>query len=280
MSFKLSSNSGTKALRLSAQEQLVPGGSLEEKFSLLTQLGYHGIEVRSKGDFAFRERLREFRAALSAGVIISSACVDMPYFIGDFDPGKRRQAVDDLRSQLGTIAEIGGAGVVAPASYGLFSRRLPPYTPPRSPEEDRDVLLNALAELGQTAREAGAALFLEPLNRYEDFLINTLGQGSALIHEVGEGGLKLCADFYHMNVEEDDIAQALLDASPHLGHIHLSDSNRNEPGRGHIDWLSGLAALQAIGYSGWMVLECRPRGEAVSALSHAQQTIMRAHASL
>jgi sugar phosphate isomerase/epimerase len=280
VSFKSSSISVPEAPRLSVQEQLVPGDRLQEKFETVTALGYQGIEVRSRGDFRFREREAELAAAVRDGVVISSACIEMSRFVGDLEPGHRKEARENLKSQLGVIARCGGRGVVAPASYGVLSRRLPPYTSPRAAEDDLDIVTEALAELGQVAQAEGADLFLEPLNRYEDFILNTLAQGVGVIQKAGTGGVRLCADFYHMNIEEDDIAQSLIQAADHLGHVHVSDSNRNEPGTGHVDWLSGVGALVAVGYDGWLTLECRPRAGLRECLVTCHDTVVRAHAAL
>jgi sugar phosphate isomerase/epimerase len=279
VSYRLSSSS-VPELRLSAQENLVPGETLQEKFETITELGYHGIEVRSRGDFQFAEREKELLAAVADGVVISSACVDMHSFIGDLDPARRKDARENIKSQLGVIARCGGAGIVAPATYGVLSKRLPPYTAPRTVEEDAEIVAEALAELGQVAEQEGALLFLEPLNRYEDFVLNTQAHGVDLIERAGTAGVRLCSDFYHMNIEEDDPAQAVLAAGQHVGHVHLSESNRNEPGTGHTDWLSAMGALAAIDYSGWLTLECRPRAELRLCLASCRETVARAHAAV
>ena len=59
----------------------------------------------------------------------------------------------------------------------MFTRRLPPFDePPRTPEQDREVLRAGLAELGAHAAAAGVVVLFEPLNRYEDHMVNTLAQ--------------------------------------------------------------------------------------------------------
>jgi sugar phosphate isomerase/epimerase len=68
------------------------------------------------------------------------------------------------------------------------------------------------------------------------------------------------ADFFHMNIEEIDLGQAIRDTAEHLGYVHLADSNRYQPGAGHLDFRPGLAALKRIGYDGFMTLECRIMG--------------------
>ena len=73
--------------------------------------------------------------------------------------------------------------------------------------------------------------------------------------------MRLLADTYHMNIEEDDVCAALRAAAPVLGAVHLSDSNRHHPGRGHVDFAAVLATLRESGFDGTLSVECRPRGE-------------------
>jgi sugar phosphate isomerase/epimerase len=93
---------------------------------------------------------------------------------------------------------------MTPASWGMFSRRLPPFTPPRSAEENREVLVEALAELGAHAAREGVVVWLEPLKRYEDHMVNRLGQAVELADASGYDSVQVVADLFHMNIEESD----------------------------------------------------------------------------
>ncbi|MER6596687.1 sugar phosphate isomerase/epimerase family protein, partial [Micromonospora purpureochromogenes] len=257
------------SIPLACQEQLLPGTSLPQKFALATALGYQGIELRGRGDLALARRLPELRRARAEGVVMPTVCVEMDHFIGDFDPARSRDAVANLRSQLTVIAELGGIGAMTPAAWGMFSRRLPPFEPPRPPGGDRQVLVDALGDLGEHARAEGVTLFLEPLNRYEDHMVNRLDEAVALCAAVGLPSVRVVADTFHMNIEEDDVHAALRAAAPYLGHVQVSDSNRFQPGAGHLDWPALLRTLRDIGYPGWLALECRLRGDPVRALQQA-----------
>src|SRR5918993_1290963 len=235
-------------MRLSCQEQLLPGDSLEEKWAFATGAGFEGIELRARGDGHFAARLPELRAAARAGVVMATVCPETDHFIGDFDAARRRDAVDQLRAQLSVIAELGGAGVLTPASWGMFSLRLPPFTPPRQPAEDRKVLLEALLELAEHAAAEGVWLADE------------------LERETGLGSVRVCADLFHMNIEEDDLAAAILATGPRIAHVHVDDTNRLQPGTGHMDFAGVLAALREVGYDDWLTFECRLRGEPEEAL--------------
>lgn len=253
-------------MKLACQEHLIPGDGLEQKWELLSAAGYDGIELHGHGDFRFRERLSELTAARKAGVVMPTVCVIMDHFIGDFDAARRRDAIDNMKSLLTVIANLDGVGAITPASYGMFSRKLPPYQPPRSEAEDRRVLADGLRELGEHAEREGVIVFLEPLNRYEDHMINTLEQAVELTDELGMDSVHVMGDLYHMNIEEDSIPSSIGAARARLAHIHLADSNRAQPGAGHIDFDSALNALKAIDFTGWMALECGLRGNPADVL--------------
>ncbi|WP_327087107.1 sugar phosphate isomerase/epimerase [Nonomuraea sp. NBC_01738] len=245
-------------MKLAVQEQLLPGRTLQEKFTFAVDAGFDAIELRGKGDFHFANRLTELKRALADGVVMPTVCVDMPHFIGDFDAARRKDAIQQLRSQLTVIAELGGVGVMTPASWGQFSRRLPPFEPPRPASEDHEVLAEALGVLGEHAQRNGVLIMLEPLNRYENHMVNTLAQA---VSYCSMESIKVVGDTYHMNIEEDDPCNSLAEAAPHLAHMQISESNRGQPGTGHLDWAAQIATLDAIGYDGYLALECRLRGE-------------------
>ena len=247
----------TARLRLACQEQLLPGGSLQEKWDAALAAGFDAIELRGKGSGSFASRLPELTQARADGVIMTSVCVDMLHFIGAFDADLRRDAITQMKDQLTIIAAVGGAVAVTPASYGMFSQRLPPFEPPRSPDEDRRVLVDGFGELAEHAQAEGVQICLEPLNRYEDHMINTLGQAVEICAAVGSSAIGVCADTYHMNIEETDLAASILATGSWLQHVQVSDSNRLEPGAGHLDWSSVLGALRALGFRAPLAYECR-----------------------
>jgi sugar phosphate isomerase/epimerase len=78
-----------------------------------------------------------------------------------------------------------------------------------------------------------------------------------------------------MNIEEVDVAASLQRAGPYLGHVHLVDSNRQVPGRGHANMRSVLRALRDVGYQGHLSVEALPLPNPYSATEAAIQTIRK-----
>jgi hypothetical protein len=61
---------------------------------------------------------------------------------------------------------------------------------------------------------------------------------------------------------EGDLARTLQEHLPRIGHIQLADNpGRHEPGSGEINFPFLLRHLDAIGYSGWVGCEYKPRSQ-------------------
>lgn len=118
----------------------------------------------------------------------------------------------------------------------------------------RTVVKN-LKPLCRAAEKSGAAICLEPLNRYETDFINTCDQALEMIDDVGSPALKILLDTFHMNIEEKCPAEAILKAGRRLGHFHACGCDRGTPGRDRIDWPGIARALRKIRYKGDAVIE-------------------------
>ncbi len=258
-------------MKFACQENLLPGSTVLEKWQYAQSIGFAALELQGHDEGSLLRHAQEWRAAQQSGMVVSSLCLAGGPFIGDFDALKRREAVRRLKLLLEVASDLGARGVVTPAAWGIFSRRLPPFVPPRSEQEDRAVLLEGLSEVGNHALSLGVKVFFEPLNRYEDHMVNTLAQGSAYCAELNLESLGLTADLYHMNIEEPNIAASIHAARPYLAHVHLADSNRLEPGAGHTNFAGAFKALHDIGFDGFMAFECRLSSEARESLPKALQ---------
>jgi sugar phosphate isomerase/epimerase len=251
-------------MKLACQEHILPGEYILEKWEFAASAGFDGIELRGTDDW--RGRLDDLRAAREEGVVFSSVCLISDRFIGDLDAGRRREAVEHMKHLLSGIAELGGTGAVTPAAFGLASKRLPPFEVPRTEEDDRRVLLEALEELGEHAESEGTLVLLEPLNRYEDHMLNRVEQAVELCNTVGRPSVKVMGDLFHMNIEEDDLHETIRQADSRIAHVHLADSNRLQPGAGHTDFAGVFGALRDVGFEGYMAMECGIRGDASEVL--------------
>ena len=240
-------------MRLSCQENLVPEKNLEEKLKNLERYGFEGIEFQGKGIF---ERKEEIKKALSKSPIkASTICAGYSGCPLDSKREERERAIADIKRLLEVAAHIEAIGLIMVPIFG------PPRIPDLSPyagqiELEKRLLVELLVEIGDWASKLNSLLLVEPLNRYETHLLNRLDDAIEICEKVNNPRIKIMADFFHMSIEERDVAASLEKAGDWVAHIHLADSNRMLPGQGHTDFKGAFAALKKVGYDKYMALEC------------------------
>lgn len=116
-------------------------------------------------------------------------------------------------------------------------------------------LARNLAPLLDIAAANGIRIGIEPLNRFETSLFNTVAQTTELIDAVDHPALGLLLDTFHMNIEERDIGAAIRLAGDRLVHFHACGNDRGAPGNDGIAWCAVRDALRDIGYGGIMTIE-------------------------
>ena len=98
-------------------------------------------------------------------------------------------------------------------------------------------------------------LGIEPVNRYENHILNTGWQARDMIERIGADNMFIHLDTYHMNIEEKGAGNGILDARDYIKYIHLSESDRGTPGEGTCDWDEIFATLRAIDFKGGLAME-------------------------
>jgi sugar phosphate isomerase/epimerase len=229
-------------------------------------LGFDAVELFPPGSEAvsvpeLRTLLEDHGLALAA-VGTGAGWVKQRLSLTSPDQAIRDKAMGFVRSIMDLAAQFG-----APAIIGSMQGKWEGAV--EKPVALR-YLGHALFKLDEHAADLGTTLLYEPLNRYETNLVNTLGDGVQLLAGIGTERVKLLADLYHMNIEETNLADALLGSAPKIGHIHFADSNRRAAGLGHTDFAPIIAALRSTGYQGYYSAEVLPLPDSETA---ARQTI-------
>jgi D-psicose/D-tagatose/L-ribulose 3-epimerase len=111
-----------------------------------------------------------------------------------------------------------------------------------------------IAPVAEHAGERGVLIGIEPLNRYETSLVNTVAQGLDLLDGV-PSTVGLALDSYHLNIEERSTAAAIRAAGDRLVHLQVCGSDRGAPGGDQTDWAALVAALGDVGYEGPLNIE-------------------------
>ena len=169
------------------------------------------------------------------------------------DESIRQAGIEYLKQALTATHRLGSPILCGlpyvPWMYFPHEADLQPY---------RDRCAAALSEVAVVAADNGVTLCLEVINRFETFMFNTVAEALAFLQMVDHPAVKLHLDTYHLNMEEDHIADAIRQTGPHLGHFHCVASNRKLPGQGHLDWPAIRQALDDIYYAGGLGIEVFP----------------------
>ena len=182
-----------------------------------------------------------------------------PCVVGAMAPGRDlvdapcvADTQDYLRACIDLAAGIGARSVCGPF-YAATGRVW------RMDADERqaayDDLRTHLAPVVDHAVARGVRLGIEPLNRYETSLVNTVDQALTALGPLLGEGLGLALDSYHLNIEERSSADAVRAAGPHLAHVQVCGSDRGAPGGDQTDWKDLVSALDEVGYDGPLVIE-------------------------
>jgi D-psicose/D-tagatose/L-ribulose 3-epimerase len=166
-------------------------------------------------------------------------------------PKQRQGAVDHLNWLIDCAHAMGSTVMCGPMfqTIGQFTGNGPT-------EVELARAAEALLRVADKAQPAGILLAVEPINRFECYLMNTLKDGVAFARRVNHPAVGVLFDTFHANIEEKNMVAAIREQGRGIiRHVHCSANDRGIPGEGHIPWQGVFGALNEIGYDGWFVLE-------------------------
>ncbi|MFI6428591.1 sugar phosphate isomerase/epimerase family protein [Promicromonospora sp. NPDC050880] len=168
------------------------------------------------------------------------------------DAATVRATQDYLRTVVDAAHTV-GARVIGGPAYASVGRTW--RTTPQERAAACTELVEQLAPVVEHAVSAGVVVGLEPLNRYETSLINTVDQALAVVGSLPAEGIGLMLDVYHMNIEERDLPAAVERAGARIAAVQVCGNDRGAPGHDGIDWPGLLTALDRVAYRGPLVIE-------------------------
>lgn len=203
------------------------------------------MEIDKVDPVAIKKRLQ----TVDLGVITSVACSETTDLTGE-DEATRKAGVEYLKRCVKASADMGAtscSGVI----YSAIGRKIDAMPGERYWTH----AAQGLKAVARYAQDFGVTVGLEPVNRYETFLVNTVEQALHLREMIDEPNIGIHPDSYHMNIEETDFYSPTKLAAPYMCHYHLSESHRGVPGQGTVDWASIYRAFADTGYRGVVGME-------------------------
>jgi sugar phosphate isomerase/epimerase len=230
-------------------------GRTEEHFQKIKSLGYDGAELAVRDpsllDWDRLEKGVKISGLDVPAIGTGQAYVEEGLRLCSPSAEVREKSIERLKSHI-PLAKRFQAGVI----IGLIRGKV---------EKSEDFgkgyewMIESLKACCAEAESENVPLWIEPLNRYETNLVNTLEEGWEVIQQLGGAKLGLLPDTFHMNIEERSIEDSFRKSAPYFRHVHIADSNRWAPGCGHLNFKSILETLREVGYQGFLSMEILPR---------------------
>lgn len=166
------------------------------------------------------------------------------------DPILRQAAIEEIKRNVDLTRAIGATVLAGPLFQGLnrFSGAGPT-------DDEWRWSVDTIRQAGEYAANTGVQLALEPLNRFEMYMVNTVADGARFVRDVGLSNVGLLVDTHHANIEETNTAEAWAKVADHIIHVHISENHRGIPGSGHAIPPEIFTTLHKAGYDGWLTIE-------------------------
>ncbi|MDZ4698923.1 MAG: sugar phosphate isomerase/epimerase family protein [Rhodothermales bacterium] len=214
----------------------------------LAKCGYHSIEIEGEPS---KYNTKEVRKLLKDNGLFCFGSVSLMFAGRDLihaDAGVRANTVQYLKDCITMVKELEGREMtIVPSQVGKVNAMA-------SEEEEWGWAVEGLREIYAHSEPAGVVIGIEPLNRFETNFLNRHDQALMLAEAVGPN-CGICLDAFHINIEEADLHQAILNSAPRLRAFHVADNNRMAPGQGDYDWVRLLTTLKAAGYNDALTVE-------------------------
>jgi sugar phosphate isomerase/epimerase len=226
-------------------------------------IGFDAIELVGEPDIYKPGEVRAILADM--GLRVQSICgmypgpdpTDLRLFSHP-DLRERERAIDYVKACVDLAAGVGARSVlVVPSLVGQ-------PVPIVSKEADLDAAVEPMRRASEYAGNMNVLLTIEPINRYEVGLVNSVDDAIQLATRIDHPACRAMGDTFHMQIEEGDgIPNAIRRAGGYwFQHLHVADNTREAPGMGTMPWKEIVRALHDIDYEGGISLEPLPKGKA------------------
>lgn len=242
-----------------------PGDGLEVNLARASEAGYDGVElaITNPGPldvFEIKHLLTRYKLSMPAITTGQAYGVEGLSLIAR-DEKIRKKAIQRIEGHIRLARELGAVVII-----GLIRGK-------QGGKKSKNLLIEALADCASFDDEV--KLVLEPLNRYESSLINTVDEALSVIEQIEANNIGILFDTFHANIEETSMERSIGKARGRLFHVHVADSNRWVPGYGHLNFKQISRALSRISYQGFCSLESLPEPDREHCLREAAEYIRK-----
>lgn len=222
---------------------------IETTLARLSRLGFKSIEISGEPEKYDPKHVRELLDRYNMKCWGSVTLMLDKRNMQSADEMVRASSVQYVKDCIQLVSDLNGQILtLVPGTVGKIS-------PDSTPENEWQWLVEGTKEVYEFAEAKGVRVGIEPLNRFESYLITRAEQALALCSAVGPN-LGVVLDAFHINIEESNLYDAIrLVGKDKLVDVHVADNNRMPAGYGDYDWTEFVGVLDEIGYTGALTAE-------------------------
>lgn len=220
----------------------------------IARLGFELLEIRLNVvlNMTGPQRKKLQQEARACGIELTFCEALSPEIdISSPNPVVRKRGIEHLKRGLDIVHQMGGH-ILGGILYGAWN---PPASEGLQKQERLQRSVESMRQILKTAEDTGVICAIEPVNRFEQYMLNTCAEALEYIKMAESPNIKILLDTFHMNIEEDSIFEAIISAGKNLAHMHVGEPNRKLPGQGRFPWQELLKAMHFINYTGSIVME-------------------------
>lgn len=166
------------------------------------------------------------------------------------DPAMRAKVFPEFKRCIDLSIALGSKLICGPLFQGLGY-----FSGARPTQQEWDWSIETMRPCFEYAQSKGITVAVEPINRFECYLLNTVADGVRYVKEINLDNVGLLVDTMHSNIEELDMAKSYREALPYIKHVHISENDRGVPGTGHACGKEIFEVFKEGGYDGYLTIE-------------------------
>lgn len=234
---------------------------LIERFGAAAACGFTAVELQFPYDVAPAAVKAELaRHGLTQLGINTPQC---PEFGLAALPGRERDFDAAFARALDYVTAIGGTAIHCMAGVVPVEQR---------PAAERVFIAN-IARAASAAAKANITLLIEPINPRDrpGYFLSHVEHAADLVGKIGAKNVRVQFDFYHAQIVGGDLIKRFEKYLPVIGHTQIAAvPTRGEPDEGEINYPAVFAAMDRLGYAGWIGCEYKPRTRTAEGLGWAK----------
>jgi hydroxypyruvate isomerase len=230
-----------------------------DRFAAAARAGFKAVEVQNPYDVEAQDQRRRLDEHALAQVLINTPPADGGYGLaaaagrgGDFHAGIERA--------VAVARELGCPRIHIVAG-------------PAAGRGAEDTFVANLRHAAEMAAPHGIRCLIEPLNDRDNpgYVLTRTEDARRILDRVACANVRLQFDFYHRQIMQGDLAEALRAHIDAIDHVQIAGvPGRHEPDVGEIAYPFLFDLLDELGYDGWVGCEYRPRARTLDGLAWAR----------